>query len=232
MTLVLPRSWYPPSVRVLIVEDEERLATLLARGLRREGFAVDIAHDGAAGLRAALVHEQPIVILDRDLPVMTGDDLCVKLRELANGGPRILMLTAAGGIDARVDGLALGADDYLPKPFAFRELVARVRALARRTGPVLPPLLEQAGIAIDPTQRTATRDGRPVQLRPKELAVLEELLRAQGAPLSAEQLLVRVWDANADPFSNPVRQTILRLRRALGDPSPIETVPGSGYRIA
>ncbi len=218
-------------MRVLIIEDEERLATLLRRGLEREGFAIDLAHDGSTGLAQARVGDYAVVVLDRDLPARHGDDVCAELRAGDGGGPRVLMLTAAGAVDDRVRGLELGADDYLAKPFAFRELVARVRALARRPTSAHPPVLRRGGLELDPARRAVRRDGRPVALRPRELAVLEELLRADGAPLTAEQLLTRVWDANADPFSNPVRQTVLRLRRALGEPSPIETVPGAGYRI-
>lgn len=217
-------------MRLLIVDDEERLGLLLARGLRREGFAVDVAQDGPSGLSLARAHEYEIVVLDRDLPGLHGDELCAELQRL-EPVPRILMLTAAGSVEDRVDGLGLGADDYLVKPFAFRELVARVRALARRPLEAAPPLLSRGGLSLDTVRRTVTREGRPVQLRPRELAVLEELLRADGAPLSAEQLLSRAWDANADPFSNPVRQTVQRLRRALGDPSPIATIPGVGYVI-
>lgn len=218
-------------MRLLIVEDEERLATLLRRGLEREGFAVDLAHDGLAGLSRARAGDYAVVVLDRDLPGRHGDDICADLRAGEGGGPPVLMLTAADAVEDRVRGLELGADDYLCKPFAFRELVARVRALARRPPGAHPPVLRRGGLELDPARRAVTRGGRPVALRPRELALLEELLRADGAPLNAEQLLARVWDANADPFSNPVRQTVLRLRRALGEPSPIETVPGAGYRI-
>jgi DNA-binding response OmpR family regulator len=218
-------------VRLLIVEDEERLNLLLTRGLRREGFAVDPAPDGPTGLALARTHDYAVVLLDRDLPGLHGDQLCRALHEL-DPVPRVLMLTAAGGVDDRVAGLELGADDYLAKPFAFRELVARVRALGRRPQATQRPVLARGGVQLDLTRHAATRDGRPITLRPREFAVLEELLRADGAPLSAEQLLVRAWDANADPFSNPVRQTVQRLRAALGPPSPIETVPGAGYRIA
>jgi DNA-binding response OmpR family regulator len=217
-------------VRLLIVEDEERLNLLLTRGLRREGFAVDPAPDGPTGLTLARTNDYAVVLLDRDLPGLHGDELCRALHEL-DVVPRVLMLTAAGSVDDRVAGLELGADDYLAKPFAFRELVARVRALGRRPQRSQRPVLERGGVRLDLARRAATRDGRPVTLRPREFAVLEELLRADGIPLSAEDLLVRAWDANADPFSNPVRQTVQRLRTALGPPSPIETVPGAGYRI-
>jgi len=217
-------------VRLLIVEDEERLNLLLARGLRREGFAVDQAEDGAAGLALAQTHRYAVVVLDRDLPELHGDELCRRLQAL-DPVPRVLMLTAAAAINDRVTGLELGADDYLVKPFAFRELVARVRALTRRPQESHPPVLARGELSLDPARRLATRAQRPLTLRPREFAVLEELLRADGVPLSAEELLVRAWDANADPFSNPVRQTVQRLRHALGAPSPIETVPGVGYRI-
>lgn len=217
-------------MRVLIVEDEERLNLLLARGLRREGFAVDQAHDGEAGLHLARLHDYEAVVLDRDIPVLHGDDLCRELLAL-DPTPRVLMLTAAGGVEDRVEGLGIGADDYLAKPFSFRELVARLRALGRRPARSQSPVLSRAGILLDPSRRTATRDGQGLTLRPREFAVLEELMRADGVPLGTEELLTRVWDANADPFSNPVRQTIRRLRLALGEPSPIETVPGAGYRI-
>jgi DNA-binding response OmpR family regulator len=217
-------------MRLLIVDDEERLGVLLARGLAREGFAVDVAQDGPSGLASARAREYEVVVLDRDLPGLHGDDLCVELHRLAPV-PRILMLTASGTVEDRVEGLGLGADDYLAKPFSFRELVARVRALSRRPLEVTPPLLTRGDLSFDTTRRTVTRSGRPIRLRPRELALLEELLRADGAPLSAGALLDRVWDANADPFSNPVRQTVQRLRRALGDPSPITTIPGVGYVI-
>jgi DNA-binding response OmpR family regulator len=217
-------------VRVLIVEDEERLNLLLARGLRREGFAVDQATDGPSGLALARVHDYDVVVLDRDLPGLHGDAVCRDVHAL-DPAPRVLMLTALGGVDDRIAGLELGADDYLAKPFAFRELVARLRALMRRPAHRHPPLLARGDLALDPARRTATRAGHPLTLRPREFALLEELMRADGVPLSAEQLLVRVWDANADAFSNPVRQTVGRLRQALGAPSPIETVPGAGYRI-
>ncbi|HEX3872713.1 MAG TPA: response regulator transcription factor [Solirubrobacteraceae bacterium] len=217
-------------MRLLIVEDEERLNLLLARGLRREGFAVDQAADGAAGLALARVHDYDVVVLDRDLPSLHGDEICRELQGI-DPVPRVLMLTASGTVDDRVAGLDLGADDYLVKPFAFRELVARVRALVRRPEPSSRPVLARGGLSLDPARRTAMRGDQLLTLRPREFAVLEELLRADGVPLSTEALLLRAWDANTDPFSNPVRQTVQRLRRALGSPSPIETVPGAGYRI-
>jgi DNA-binding response OmpR family regulator len=217
-------------LRVLLVEDHEELATRVAAGLRREGMAVDVALDGHAGLERALVTAYDVVVLDRDLPGLHGDDVCRSL--LAEGcGSRVLMLTAAGTIDDKVDGLALGADDYLPKPFAFAELVARIRALARRSRPPLPPLLTRGDLRLDPARRIATRAGRHLALSPKEFAVLELLLAAQGAVVSAEELLEKVWDEMADPFTTTVKSTVNRLRAKLGDPPVIETVPQAGYRI-
>jgi DNA-binding response OmpR family regulator len=216
-------------MRVLVVEDHRELAATVAVGLRREGMAVDLAHDGASALEHAGRGDYDVVVLDRDLPVIHGDEVC---RTLVTRGSRarVLMLTAADTIEHRVDGLSLGADDYLSKPFAFAELVARIRALARRTQPALPPILTGADIRLDTTQRVATRAGRRLELSPKELAVLELLLAADGAPLSAEQLLDRAWDEYVDSFSNVVKVTISRLRRKLGDPPAIETVQ-AGYRI-
>jgi len=217
-------------VRVLLVEDHEKLATSVAAGLRREGMAVDIALDGEAGLERALVVSYDVVVLDRDLPGLHGDDVCRSL--ITEKSPsRVLMLTAAGAVDDKVDGLALGADDYLAKPFAFAELVARIRALARRSRPPLPPQLAHGDLRLDPARRIATRGGQRLGLSPKELAVLEFLLSAQGAVVSAEQLLEKVWDEFADPATTTVKSTINRLRVKLGDPPVIETVPGGGYRI-
>ena len=217
-------------MRVLVVEDESRLADAIQRGLRREGFAVDTAGDGAAALEKAAVNDYDVVVLDRDLPVVHGDDVC---RTLVDEGSvaRILMLTAAADVDDRVEGLTLGADDYLGKPFAFTELVARVRALGRRAQQARPPVLERAGVRLDAARRSVTRDGRPVALTRKELAVLETLLLAEGAVVSAEQLLEKVWDEHADPFTNTVRVTVMNLRRKLGDPPVVETVIGAGYRV-
>jgi DNA-binding response OmpR family regulator len=220
------------AVRVLVVEDEQVLADAIGRGLRREGMAVDLAGDGAVALEKAAMNEYAVVVLDRDLPGVHGDEVCKAL--VSAGGPspaRILMLTASGTVDDRVEGLMLGADDYLPKPFAFAELVARVRALARRSGPVRPPVLARRGIELDPSGRIVTRDGHYLFLTRKELGVLEALLAADGAVVSAEQLLERVWDENTDPFTNAVRQTMKNLRQKLGDPPVIETVIGAGYRI-
>jgi len=217
-------------MRVLIVEDHAELAATVAGGLRREGMAVDVALDGEQALERSAVTEYDVVVLDRDLPRVHGDQVC---RELVGRGgrARVLMLTAASTIEDRVDGLGLGADDYLPKPFAFAELVARVRALARRSRPATPPVLVRGDIALDTAQRVARRAGRRLDLSPKELCVLELLLEAQGAVVSAEQLLERAWDEAADPFTNTVKVTVSRLRRKLGEPAAIETVPHAGYRI-
>ncbi len=217
-------------MRVLVVEDHQELAATVATGLRREGMAVDVVLDGASALRHAAVYGYDVIVLDRDLPVVHGDRVCELLVE-QGGRARVLMLTASGGIEDRVLGLGLGADDYLPKPFAFAELVARIRALARRAQPALPPVLCSGDLRLDPSQRVARRTGRRLDLSHKELAVLELLLSARGAVISPEQLLERAWDSEADPFSNVVKVTISRLRRKLGEPPMIETVPGAGYRI-
>ena len=217
-------------MRVLIAEDEPRVADAVARGLRREGLAVDIAPDGEDALFKARVHPYDVVVLDRDLPRLHGDDVC---RALNAEKPelKVLMLTAARSVDDRVEGLGLGADDYLTKPFVFAELVARIRALGRRVGTARPPVLVHGDIELDPAKRTATRDGRDLSLTPKELGVLEALIEAGGAAVSPEELLARVWDENVDPFSNTVRMTVMTLRRKLGDPPVIETVTRAGYRI-
>jgi two-component system, OmpR family, response regulator VanR len=217
-------------VRVLVAEDERRVADAVARGLRREGMAVDVAYDGGSALDKARLHAYDVLVLDRDLPVVHGDDVCRTLRD-EEPDSRVLMLTAAAAVEDLVDGLALGADDYMPKPFEFAELVARVRALARRTNPASPPTLTAGNLRLDSARRTVTRAGRPVDLTPREFAVLEALMAAGGAVLSNDELVRRVWDENADPFTNSVRMTVLRLRRKLGDPPPIETVKGAGYRI-
>jgi DNA-binding response OmpR family regulator len=217
-------------VRVLVAEDERRVADAVARGLRREGMAVDVAYDGGSALDKARLHVYDVLVLDRDLPVVHGDDVCRTLRD-EEPDSRVLMLTAAGAVDDLVDGLALGADDYMPKPFEFAELVARVRALARRTNPANPPTLTAGDLLLDSARRTVTRAGRPIDLTPREFAVLEALMAAGGAVLSNDELVRRVWDENADPFTNSVRMTVLRLRRKLGDPPLIETVKGAGYRI-
>jgi DNA-binding response OmpR family regulator len=217
-------------MRVLVAEDERLLADLIARWLRGEAHAVDVAYDGDTALERLGVNEYDVVVLDRDLPVVHGDEVCRTLVE-GDGAARVLMLTAAAEIDDRVAGLALGADDYLPKPFAFSELSARVQALGRRARPATPPVLQRAGIRLDPHRREVYRDGRYVPLSRKEFAVLAELLRADGAPVSAEQLLEKAWDEHADPFSHAIRMTILKLRRKLGDPPVVVTEPGVGYRI-
>ena len=217
-------------MRVLVVEDEHVLADAIARGLRREAMAVDVSYDGAGALDRVAVNRYDVVVLDRDLPEMHGDEVCRRLVSEALG-PRILMLTASAGLEDRVEGLTLGADDYLGKPFAFSELVARVRALGRRTATAQPPVIERAGLTVDPARRVASRDGRFLRLTNKELAVLEVLLCADGAVVSAEQLLERAWDEHADPFTNAVRVMMVKLRRKLGNPPLIETVPGAGYRI-
>jgi DNA-binding response OmpR family regulator len=217
-------------MRILVVEDEPLLADAVAEWLRGDTHAVDVVHDGGAALERIDVHDYDVVVLDRDLPIVHGDDVC---RALVAGGTsaRVLMLTAAAEIDDRVTGLALGADDYLPKPFAFRELSARVVALGRRSRPAAPPILQRAGIRLDPHRREVYRDGRYVPLSRKEFAVLAELLRADGTAVSAEQLLEKAWDEHADPFTNAVRITILKLRRKLGDPPVVLTETGVGYRI-
>ena len=217
-------------MRVLVVEDHKELAATIAVGLPREGMAVDVAFDGLEALEHARHGSYDAVVLDRDLPKLHGDEVCKTL--IAQGSrSRVLMLTAADTMEHRVDGLGLGADDYLSKPFAFAELVARIRALARRSQPALPPILERVDIRLDTGKRFATRAHRRLELSPKELAVLELLLAADGRSLSAEQLLERTWDEYLDSFSNVVKVTISRLRRKLGDPPAIETVPG-GYRIS
>jgi DNA-binding response OmpR family regulator len=218
-------------MRVLVVEDDRELAEAIGVGLRREQMAVDLAFDGDAGLERALVYGYDVIVLDRDLPRIRGDDVCVHLVERGCRS-RVLMLTAAATIEDRVDGLHLGADDYLPKPFAFAELVARIRALFRRAQPAMPPVLEQGDLRLDPARRTASRGGKPLELGPKEFGALELLLAAQGRVVSAEELLERVWDEMADPFTSSVKVTISRLRRKLGDPPVIETVTQAGYRIS
>jgi DNA-binding response OmpR family regulator len=218
-------------VRVLIAEDERRLADAIARGLRREGMAVDLAPDGTEALIKARVIRYDVLVLDRDLPGTHGDEVCRVVREqVPDTG--ILMLTAAGTLDDLVQGLSLGADDYLPKPFRFDELVARIRALARRSSPTRPPILRRGEIELDAARRSVIRAGSEVKLARKELAVLETLMSAEGATVSAEELLERVWDDQTDPFTNVVRMTIMTLRRKLGEPPVIETVIGVGYRMA
>jgi two-component system, OmpR family, response regulator VanR len=217
-------------MRVLLAEDEPRIAGAVARGLRREGMAVDLAADGASALYKARVAPYDVVVLDRDLPVLHGDDVC---RTLAAEQPetKVLMLTAARSTDDLVAGLSLGADDYLPKPFRFAELVARTRALARRNGAPRPPVMTAGDVELDPARRTVTRAGREIELAPKELAVLEVLMAACGAVVGPDELLEKVWDEGIDPFTNTVRMTVMTLRRKLGDPPVVHTVRGAGYRI-
>jgi len=217
-------------VRILIAEDEQRLADAIARGLRREGMAVDLAADGADALVKSRVIRYDVLVLDRDLPGVHGDDVCRAVRgERPETG--ILMLTAAGTLEDVVQGLSLGADDYLPKPFRFAELVARIHALARRSSPARPAVLRHRQIELDPARRLLRRDGRQIELARKEFGVLEVLMGADGATVSAEELLERVWDEHTDPFTNVVRMTIMTLRRKLGLPPVIETVIGVGYRL-
>jgi DNA-binding response OmpR family regulator len=217
-------------VRVLVVEDEQLLADAVAAGLRRQAMAVDVVYDGDTALERLEVNDYDVVVLDRDLPIVSGDEVCATL---VNSGAecRILMLTAATAVSQRVAGLGLGADDYLTKPFAFAELVARIQALGRRARPAARPVQERAGVRLDQHRRTVTRDGRPVALSRKEFAVLAELLRAEGGVVSAEQLLEKAWDEHTDPFTGVIRFTVIMVRRKLGHPPVIDTVPGAGYRI-
>jgi DNA-binding response OmpR family regulator len=214
-----------------VAEDERLMADTIAEGLRRRSMAVDVCYDGDAALERVTVNRYDVVILDRDLPKVHGDEVCRRI-VAAGMETRVLMLTAAAGIRDRVDGLDLGADDYLTKPFAFAELAARVGALGRRARPALPPVLERAGIRLDRARHSAWRDGLLLSLSPKEFAVLDVLMRADGIVVSAEELLEKAWDENADPFTNAVRVAVMTLRRKLGDPPVIQTVPGAGYRIA
>lgn len=217
-------------MRVLLIEDHAKLALTVAAGLRRLGMAVDVAFDGDDALAHAAITDYDVVVLDRDLPGIHGDEVCRRL-VADERDCRILMLTAAGTIEDRVEGLELGADDYLPKPFEASELVARIQALARRARPQARPILAHGELTLDTARRLATRAGTPLALNPKELAVLEQLLNAQGAVVSAEELLRRVWDEHADPFTNTVKTTVHRLRAKLGDPPIIETVAKAGYRV-
>jgi len=217
-------------MRVLVVEDHPRLAETVATVLRREGMAVDIAFDGREALGRVALADYDVVVLDRDLPGVHGDEVCRAM--VADGRPsRVLMLTAAGTLEDRVAGLGIGADDYLPKPFHLAELVARVRALSRRSRPALAPTLVHGDLELDSARRRVTRAGRPLALSPKEFAVLELLLGADGAVVSSEQMLERAWDDAVDPFTNTIRMTVSRLRAKLGDPPVIETVTPVGYRI-
>jgi DNA-binding response OmpR family regulator len=214
----------------LIVEDEQQLADAVARGLRHRAMAVDVAYEGRSALRKADLAHYDVVVLDRDLPGLHGDEVCRALRK-ARSGPAVLMLTASGELDQIVEGLALGADDYLPKPFAFEELLARVQALGRRPRRALPPVLSRGDLELDPARHEVRRRGKPIELQRKEFAVLRVLLEADGGVVSAEDLLARVWDENVDPFTNVVRVVVMTLRRKLGEPPLIETVTGAGYRI-
>ncbi|WP_026416564.1 response regulator transcription factor [Actinomadura oligospora] len=217
-------------MRVLVIEDDEELAQAVAVGLRRATMAVDVALDGPSGLERALVNDYDVVVLDRDLPGLHGDEVCARLI-LAGSRGRVLMLTAATTSEDLVDGLGIGADDYLPKPFDFPVLVARIGALARRAHPVAPPVLRHRDIVVDTARRDARRGGRDLDLAPKEFGVLEVLLAAEGRAVSAEELLERVWDESADPFTKAVKVTVSRLRAKLGEPPVIDTVAKSGYRI-
>jgi DNA-binding response OmpR family regulator len=217
-------------VRVLIADDERLFADTIAVGLRRESMAVDVCYDGDGALERLTVNRYDVAVLDRDMPGSTGDEVCrwVTQQQLST---RVLLLTAACGVYDRVQGLGLGADDYLTKPFAFAELVARIQALARRTAPALPPVLERDGIVLEVATCSATRDGRPLSLTAKEFSLLHALMRGQGQAVSVEDLLEQVWDEHTDPFSNIVRVTMVTLRRKLGEPQIVQTVPRAGYRI-
>ena len=217
-------------MRVLVIEDDRELAEAIGVGLRRAQMAVDVALDGRSGLQRALINEYDVILLDRDLPGLHGDAVCAEI-VAAGARSRVLMLTAASTIDDRVDGLGRGADDYLGKPFAFAELLARVNALARRSHPATPPVLQHGDVRVDTAERRAWRGHELLTLGPKEFGVLELLLAAQGRVVSAEELLARVWDEAADPFTSTVKVTMSRLRRKLGDPPVIETIPQAGYRI-
>ncbi|MEV4642040.1 response regulator transcription factor [Actinoplanes sp. NPDC049548] len=217
-------------MRVLVVEDDKEMAQTVALGLRRARMAVDVALDGRSGLDRALYNDYDVIVLDRDLPGMHGDQVCAELMA-ARCRSRVLMLTAAASTEDLVDGLNLGADDYLPKPFDFPALVARIGALARRAHPAVPPVLHHGDLVVDTARRAVTRGGRSLELAPKEFGVLEVLLAAGGRAVSAEELLERVWDESADPFTNAVKIVVSRLRTKLGDPPIIETVAKSGYRI-
>jgi DNA-binding response OmpR family regulator len=217
-------------MRILVVDDERALADLVAKGLTRQDMAVDVAYRGDHADELLAVNDYDVVVLDRDVPGLHGDE--VARRVAARGGlTRILMLTAATTLSDRVHGLELGADDYLTKPFEYPELVARVRALGRRSVPAVAPVLERGGVVVDSNRRMATRDGRPLDLTSKELGVLEALLRADGRTVPAEELLEKVWDMNVDPFTTAVRVTMSKLRRKLGEPDPIRTIAGRGYAL-
>jgi DNA-binding response OmpR family regulator len=218
-------------MKVLIVEDSVALAEVVAEGLRDQGMAVDVAYDGLQAASKLAVNAYEVVLLDRDLPGLHGDTICKMITD-SSTSPMVLMLTASGSPGERVSGLSLGADDYLAKPFHFPELVLRIRALARRRPAAKPRIFRASGIELDPLRHSASRYGRPLDLSPKEFAVLEALMRAQPGVLSAEDLLEQVWDEHADPFTRTVGVTISRLRRRLGDPPVIETIPSVGYRVS
>jgi len=217
-------------VRVLVIEDDKEMAEAVAVGLRRACMAVDVAFDGQDGLERARLNDYDVVVLDRDLPEMHGDDVCTRLVD-DGCRSRVLMLTAAAAVDDLVEGLGLGADDYLAKPFDFPVLVARIGALVRRAQPAIPPVLQGGDVVVDAARRRVSRAGRQIALAPKEFGVLELLLASQGRTVSAEELLERVWDEAADPFSNAVKITVSRLRAKLGEPAIIETVANAGYRV-
>ena len=217
-------------MRVLVADDERLLADTVADGLRKLSMAVDVAYDGDSAWEHLSANRYDVAVLDRDMPGRTGDDVCRQVVG-SGAGTKVLLLTAAAGIRDRVEGLGLGADDYLTKPFAFAELAARVQALSRRSGAALPPLLEHDGIVLDSTRHTAARDGQVLALSSKEFAVLRVLMRAGGRVVSTEELLEQAWDERTDPFTNTVRMTVMTLRRKLGDPSAIHTVRRVGYRL-
>ena len=217
-------------MRVLVADDERVLADMVAEGLRRLSMAVDVVYDGDSALERLTVNRYDVAVIDRDMPGRTGDEVCRQVVGSGDGA-KVLLLTAAAGIRDRVEGLGLGADDYLTKPFAFAELAARVQALSRRSGLALPPVLEQSGIVLDSARHTAARDGQVLALSPKEFAVLHVLMRAGDRVVSTEELLEQAWDEHADPFTNTVRMTVMALRRKLGDPPVIHTVRRAGYRI-
>jgi DNA-binding response OmpR family regulator len=219
-----------PAVRVLVIEDDAELAQAIGVGLRRTDIAVDVALDGAIGLQRALETDYDVVVLDRDLPGVHGDEVCRRMVE-SGSRARVLMLTAAGTMDELVEGLALGADDYLPKPFDFPVLVARIGALFRRAQPALPPVLRHDDVELEPARHRVRRSGRLLDLSPKEFGVLELLLASGGRAVSAEELLERVWDEAADPFTNAVKVTVSRLRSKLGEPPVIQTIPRAGYQV-
>ena len=219
-------------MRVLVVDDEVLLANAVAEALRAQGHEVGVEYDGVAASRAlAETPSADVVVLDRDLPGLHGDEVCRSLLGSGSHVTRVLMLTAASGVEDRVAGLDLGADDYLTKPFAVDELLARVEALGRRAVPATPPVLRYRGLVVDRAQQVAMRDGRFLRLSPKQFGVLDVLVAAAGRVVSAEELLDRAWDDRVDPFTSSVRVTVAGLRRKLGRPPLLETVPGVGYRI-